>query len=205
MLEAPASFMDSNDKYLLILTQVGHIYAWDIPTQTSILSSISLAPVLQVATLTSNEFTQTTIKAASITRNGVPLVLTSNDDTWLYHITMKSWMRVVNSSYTGPDFPLPTIPKWKLGLIGRAEEHLRTNRGVSQGQIYLENPGVGPRVLGHLETVLSAAKIIDSPSEFRQYLFLYVQQLTDAQQEVKLREVCKELLGPPGSRRLVES
>jgi protein HIRA/HIR1 len=50
--------------------------------------------------------------------------------------------------------------------------------------------------LGHLETKLHAAKVLDSPAEYKQCLLIYAKKLADEGFRAKAEELVKELFGP---------
>lgn len=50
--------------------------------------------------------------------------------------------------------------------------------------------------LGHLETRLHAARLLDSPAEYKQYLTLYAKKIADEGFRAKAEELIKDLHGP---------
>jgi protein HIRA/HIR1 len=50
--------------------------------------------------------------------------------------------------------------------------------------------------LGHLETKLLSAKLLDSPTEFKQALLVYAKKIADEAFRGKAEELIKDLFGP---------
>lgn len=50
--------------------------------------------------------------------------------------------------------------------------------------------------LGHLETKLHAARVLDSPQEYKQALLVYAKKIADEGFRAKAEELIKELFGP---------
>jgi protein HIRA/HIR1 len=50
--------------------------------------------------------------------------------------------------------------------------------------------------LGHLESRMHAAKVLDSPQEYKQALLLYAKKISDEAFKGKAEELIKELYGP---------
>jgi protein HIRA/HIR1 len=50
--------------------------------------------------------------------------------------------------------------------------------------------------IGHLESRLGAAQLLDSPAEYKQALLLYAKRLADEGFRSKAEELIKELSGP---------
>ena len=72
---------------------------------------------------------------------------------------------------------------------------------ASLGSIPLKSSEMSPwwnvaLTLGHLETRLHAAKLLDSPSEFKTNLILYAKRIAEEGFRAKAEELLKELCGP---------
>jgi hypothetical protein len=50
--------------------------------------------------------------------------------------------------------------------------------------------------LGHLETRLSSARLLDSPQEYKQAMSIYAKRIADEGFRAKAEELIKELFGP---------
>jgi protein HIRA/HIR1 len=50
--------------------------------------------------------------------------------------------------------------------------------------------------LGHLETKLHAALVLDSPHEYKQVLLVYAKKVADEGFRAKAEELIKDLFGP---------
>jgi len=50
--------------------------------------------------------------------------------------------------------------------------------------------------LGHLETKLHAAVVLDSPQEYKQALLVYAKKIADEGFRAKAEELIKDLFGP---------
>jgi protein HIRA/HIR1 len=50
--------------------------------------------------------------------------------------------------------------------------------------------------LGHLETKLHSARVLDSPQEYKQALLLYAKNIADEGFRAKAEELIKDLFGP---------
>ena len=112
MLDSTAVILQNSDQYLLCLTATGLIYSWNVLTFKSILSEVSIAPILQVAQFSEN----TTHKAPSIKdvrmqKNGLPIFITSLQQAFVYHIDMRVWLRISDAWYIISEFWGSGIPQ----------------------------------------------------------------------------------------------
>ncbi|KAG9301750.1 hypothetical protein G9A89_003297 [Geosiphon pyriformis] len=204
MLESPVSYLNNVGDYLLSLTQTGLINVWDLLRRKAIISSISIAPILQAATVSTENFTKQTITAACLRPNGIPMLRTTSGDVWIYHLEMKTWIRAHDPRYinlrtvTGvPDISenLPTA----LGIMRESGvESNVENLGImaylnptqsNNKETQLETS----QSLGYIENEMAVAEILNSRTDLRRNLALYAQQLADLGAVAKAQELCQEL------------
>ncbi|CAB4382410.1 WD40 repeat-like protein [Rhizophagus irregularis] len=203
MLESAASFLEICREYLLCITQTGLIYIWDLRNLKAIVSSVSTAPILQAATILSDDFHSTvSIISACVRPNGIPLLVTSINEAWCYHLDMKTWVRVYDPRYSTLDPSNSETSEVIGGSILASLESMARQRGGNIGSLaYLRHSGGKDtqgkaHVIGHLENQLVSSEMVNSPTEYKRLLFAYAQQLADEGAEFRLHELCMELLGP---------
>ena len=177
-----------------------YFYFRDLRNLKSLVSSVSTAPILQAATLTSDDFHPTvSISSACVRPNGVPLLVTSLNEAWSYHLDMKTWVRVYDPRYSTLDPSNSETSEAGGGSILASLESMARQRGGNIGSLaYLRKDTQGKaHVIGHLENQLVSSEMVNSPTEYRRLLFAYAQQLADEGAEFRIHELCMELLGPP--------
>jgi protein HIRA/HIR1 len=84
------------------------------------------------------------------------------------------------------------------GILSTVESSLLMSMVLSLSNLEKLHPtwwGVA-LMLGHLETKLHAARVLDSPTEYKQVLLVYTKKLADEGFRVKAEELVKELFGP---------
>ncbi|CAI2173761.1 11228_t:CDS:10 [Funneliformis geosporum] len=203
MLESAASFLEICREYLLCITQTGLISIWDLRNLKAIVGSVSTAPILQAATLSAEDFhSAASIISACVRPNGVPLLVTSLNEAWSYHLDMNTWVRVYDPRYSTQDPSNSETSEVIDGSILASLESMARQRGGNIGSLaYLRYPGGKDtqgkaHVIGHLENQLVSAEMVNSPTEYKRLLFAYAQQLADEGAEFRLHEICMMLLGP---------
>jgi protein HIRA/HIR1 len=101
----------------------------DVINETSFLSEISVAPVLQVATVVPTaDYTAhpaPTIKDIRIQSNGTPIIITNHSQAFAYHLKMKVWTRICDawqmlSELWGSGSQNMDAEKHPLGWLSRA-------------------------------------------------------------------------------------
>jgi len=158
---------------------------------------------LQVATILSDDFHSTvSIISACVRPNGIPLLVTSINEAWCYHLDMKTWVRVYDPRYSTLDPSNSETSEVIGGSILASLESMARQRGGNIGSLaYLRHSGGKDaqgkaHVIGHLENQLVSSEMVNSPTEYKRLLFAYAQQLADEGAEFRLHELCMELLGP---------
>lgn len=175
----------------------------DLRNLKAIVSSVSTAPILQAATILSDDFHSTvSIISACVRPNGIPLLVTSINEAWCYHLDMKTWVRVYDPRYSTLDPSNSETSEVIGGSILASLESMARQRGGNIGSLaYLRHSGGKDtqgkaHVIGHLENQLVSSEMVNSPTEYKRLLFAYAQQLADEGAEFRLHELCMELLGP---------
>ncbi|CAG8543595.1 1250_t:CDS:10 [Acaulospora morrowiae] len=204
-LESTASFLEICRDYLLCLTQVGLLTVWDLRNREAKVDSVSIAPILSSASLSSDNLQSTvSIVTACVRSNGTPLLVTSRYDAWCYHTGMRCWICVHDPRYTLPN---PSAQESSGDVTGNCLletlDNYSRQRGTNVGSLsHLRRPpgpetsGQQINLLGFLQNQLLVAELINSPAEYKQLLFQYAQQLADEGSELKVHELCNQLLGP---------
>lgn len=216
LLDSAATFMECDNEYLMVLTSCGLISSWNVIQQTAIVSSVSISPILQPSSHSSDAASSAaSITSASVRQNGLPVLTTSAGQGYTYHEGMKTWVKVIDpwfavSSFfgSGPvlvgrdsfgDVTLPApLRKGVLSYIQAAATNGRQEKDVAFAQelLNVEESVQSAVTLAHLENQMAAAQVLGSPSEYKQWLRCYVQRLAAEGSVTRVEELCKFLLGP---------
>ncbi|KAI7832276.1 WD40-repeat-containing domain protein [Gamsiella multidivaricata] len=216
LLDSAATLMECDNEYLMVLTSCGLVSSWNVIQQTAILSSISISPILQPSTHTSDiASSSVSITSAAVRQNGLPVLTTSAGQGYTYHEGMKVWVKVIDpwfaiSSFFGTDPMLggrdsfgdiaPSVPL-KKGVLSHLQAaatggRLEKDVAFAQELLNVEESVQSVVTLTHLENQMAAAQVLGSPSEYKQWLRCYVQRLSDESSVARVEELCKYLLGP---------
>lgn len=110
IMDSTPVVLQCSSQWLLCLTATGLLYTWDIVNMKSSLYNISIAPILQAAQLSSTETHKApSIKDIRIQKNGLPILITSLQQAFVYHVDMKVWIRISDAWYIISEF-------WGSGL-----------------------------------------------------------------------------------------
>lgn len=188
MLESTPVWMSCSGGWLLALTATGLLYIWydfecssliqalemltrfyfyrDIINETSFLSELSIAPVLQVATVvpTADYTSQPapTIKDIRIQRNGTPIIITNHGQAFAYHLKMKIWTRICDawqmlSELWGSGTQNVDADKHPLGWLSRATTsvgHKASSIGHHAKTLArMDHQATSIITLGHIEVI----------------------------------------------------
>ncbi|CAO3675192.1 unnamed protein product [Umbelopsis vinacea] len=209
MLESTPVWISCSDRWLLALTATGLLYIWDVINETSFLSEISVAPVLQVATVVPTaDYTAhpaPTIKDIRIQNNGTPIIITNHSQAFAYHLNMKVWTRICDawqmlSELWGSGSQNMDASKHPLGWLSRATTtigHKASSIGHHAKTLArMDHQATSIITLGHIETQLAVAVLLDSPDEYRQWMIYYAKRLATENATERVDELCRWLLGP---------
>ncbi|KDQ60101.1 hypothetical protein JAAARDRAFT_125533 [Jaapia argillacea MUCL 33604] len=199
-LGSPCAFMESSKNSLMVVTTSGQLHVWDIKSQKAAFPPTSVLPVLQSAS-------QSQIVSTSIRPNGSPIIQCSSGIAFSYDSNFFSWVKVGDRWWSeGSD-------AWQgrqrvntqvnsRGIVASMEGDLRTPVHPDERSYLPPDDTSKPTwwstamTLGHLETRLHAAKVLDSPQEFKQTLLVYAKKIADEGFRAKAEELIKEFFGP---------
>ncbi|EKX49410.1 hypothetical protein GUITHDRAFT_136078 [Guillardia theta CCMP2712] len=178
------------EPFLGVLTCDGNIRVWDVVSQTETCSA-NIHAVLHEGVEVDNFW---------ITGDGQPIVGMSDGQCYAYHKGMKCMVRIAESQFRSSEY----FSHHRLSGEARGDEgHLRkalelASRGVKPqhlpAMIVMDPLQTSQITLAHVETLLAASMTLNSSSEFKYWLDLYVKYLIDKDLESRLRELCEMLL-----------
>ncbi|KAJ7253679.1 TUP1-like enhancer of split-domain-containing protein [Mycena haematopus] len=197
-LGAPLSFIDGRGNMLLVVSSTGQLYSWDVKKQSALFPPVSLTPILSSPNYT--------ITSAKIQPNGAAILTCSSGVVYSYDTVLLSFVKLTERWWSeGSDV-------WQARQ--RSATNPTANRGVlsvTEGSIAgsLDSTGADKKrpqwwnvamTMGHLETRMHSARLLDSPTEYKQALAQYTKKLAEEGYRAKAEELIRDLLGPMYSR-----
>ncbi|XP_017307566.2 protein HIRA [Ictalurus punctatus] len=193
MLSAPITALHCSAHFVMALTASATLSVWDVQKQVALVKNESLNCLLSGSD---------TVMSSMLTEHGVPVVTLSNGRSYCFSSAMETWNLIVDkqdSLVQCADFSSCVSSNDALGCTGP----LATTQGrnLSAGRLasrLLSTPHHVQQVmtLSFLENQLSSAFILHSANEYRHWLLIYARFLVNEGYEQRLRELCKDLLGP---------
>ncbi|KAM9446247.1 protein HIRA [Clarias gariepinus] len=193
MLSAPITVLHCSAHFVMALTASATLSVWDVQKQVALVKNESLNSILSGSD---------TVVSSMLTGHGVPVVTLSNGRSYCFSSTMETWNLIVDKQDTlvqCADFSSCLSSHDALGCTGP----LATTQGrnLSAGRLASRLSSTPHHVqqvitLSFLENQLSSARILHSANEYRHWLLIYARFLVNEGYEQRLRELCKDLLGP---------
>ncbi|CAE6395388.1 unnamed protein product [Rhizoctonia solani] len=192
ILDSPCSHLEASKHFLLAISATGMVYSWNIRNASALFPPVSILPLLSA---------NTSIDSIQLRPNGSHLILLSSGTAVSYEPSLMSWTRVSeprwadgSDSWTGRQ----RGPSSARGVLANMEVSLTEIRGQDGDTSAIRRPQWwnSALTLGHLESRLGAAQLLDSPAEYKQALLLYAKRLADEGFRSKAEELIKELSGP---------
>uniref|UniRef100_A0A3Q2KYU5 Protein HIRA n=2 Tax=Equus TaxID=9789 RepID=A0A3Q2KYU5_HORSE len=174
-----------------ILTAAG---SWDVHRQVVVVKEESLHSILAGSDMT--------VSQILLTQHGIPVMNLSDGKAYCFNPSLSTWNLVSDkqdslaqcadfrSSLPPQDAMLCSGP---LAIVqGRA-----TTSGRQAARLFSVPHVVQQETtLAYLESQVAAALTLQSSHEYRHWLLLYARYLVNEGFEYRLREICKDLLGP---------
>uniref|UniRef100_A0A672LGD6 Protein HIRA n=1 Tax=Sinocyclocheilus grahami TaxID=75366 RepID=A0A672LGD6_SINGR len=194
ILPVPMSALHCSGHFVMALTASAMLSVWDVQKQTALVKNESLNPILSG--------TDATVSQSFLTQQGVAVVSLSNGKTYCFNSSLETWNLIADkqdSLVQCTDFRNCMSAQDALGSMGPLA--LTQGRNLSAGRLASRLSSTPHHLqqgmtLAFLEKQLSSALILLSASEYRHWLLIYARFLVNEGYELRLRELCRDLLGP---------
>uniref|UniRef100_A0A8C2F535 Protein HIRA n=1 Tax=Cyprinus carpio TaxID=7962 RepID=A0A8C2F535_CYPCA len=194
MLPAPLAALHCSGHFVMVLMASATLSVWDVQKQTALVKNESLNPILSG--------TDATVSQSFLTRQGVAVVSLSNGKTYCFNSSLETWNLIADkqdSLVQCADFRNCVSSQDALGSMGPLA--LTQGRNLSAGRLASRLSSTPHHLqqgmtLAFLEKQLASALILLSASEYRHWLLIYARFLVNEGYELRLRELCQDLLGP---------
>uniref|UniRef100_A0A4W6CTK5 Protein HIRA n=1 Tax=Lates calcarifer TaxID=8187 RepID=A0A4W6CTK5_LATCA len=195
-LGTPVSALHCSAHFLMALTAGATLSVWsvDVQKQKALVKNESLLTILPGADIT--------VSQSLLTQQGVPVIGLSNGKSYCFSSSLETWTLIADkgdSLVQCADFRscLPThdapVSSGPLAVMqGRNLSAGRLASRLSSTPHHLQQS----MTLAFLENQLASALTLQSAQEYRYWLLIYARFLVNEGSEYRLRELCKELLGP---------
>ncbi|KAI7904073.1 WD40-repeat-containing domain protein [Cokeromyces recurvatus] len=207
IMESTPVILKQQDQWLLVLTATGLLYTWDMNHMKVVLEGISIGPILQAAEKPETEETKApSIKDVRIQkRNGLPILITSLKQAFIYHLDMKVWMRIsdawyIISKFWGSNGSLEPQAAHPLGWLSSSIMSHSGHDPIAKILIDIaraDESTTAVVTLSHIETQLAVAVLLESPKEYIEWMKYYARSLSKEGAKEKVEELCRWLTGPP--------
>ncbi|KAG0362558.1 HIR complex subunit [Podila minutissima] len=220
-LPSPVLLMTGNANFSAVACEDGGLYIYspagrrNVNQQVALMSSVSIAPILQPALYAADAPSNSaSVTYAAVRANGLPLLATSAGQGFSWHEGMKVWVKIVDAWFASSSF-FGIDPVFGGKLNQQAVTPLGQRKGVlaqlqaastmgrldkdaafAQELLNVEATVQNSVTLSHLENQIAAAQVLQSATEYKQWLRCYVQKLADEGSVARVEELCKYLLGP---------
>uniref|UniRef100_A0A4W5RHN4 Protein HIRA n=1 Tax=Hucho hucho TaxID=62062 RepID=A0A4W5RHN4_9TELE len=194
LLPAPMSALHCSGFYVMALTACATLSVWDVQKQSAVVKNESLQTILSG--------TECTVSQSLLTQQGVPVIGLSNGKSYCFNSSLETWNLIADKQDS-----LVQCADFKNCISSQ-------DAPVSQGPLALtqgHNLNAGrlasrlsstPHHLQHgmtlvfLENQLASALTLRSSTEYHYWLLIYARFLVTEGSDYRLRELCKDLLGP---------
>lgn len=188
------SALHCSASFVMALTACATLSVWDVQKQSVLVKNESLQTILSG--------TDSTVSQSLLTPQGVPVISLSNGKSYCFSSSLETWALIADKQdllvqcadyrtcLPSQDAMVTTGP---LALMqGRTLNAGRLASRLSSVPLHLQQ-GV---TLAYLESQLASALALRSSEEYRHWLLIYARFLVNEGPEHRLRELCKDLLGP---------
>ncbi|KAL2091877.1 hypothetical protein ACEWY4_011675 [Coilia grayii] len=194
LLPAPVSNLHCSGHFLMVLTAAATLSVWDVQKQMALVKNESLHTILSGADIS--------VTQSLLTQQGVPVIGLSNGKSYCFSAALETWNLIADkqdSLVQCADFRNCVTSQEALSSTGPLA--LMQGRAISAGRLASRLSSTPHHLqqgmtLAFLENQLAAALTLASGPEYRHWVIVYTRFLVNEGYEQRLRELCKDLLGP---------
>ncbi|NXF03921.1 HIRA protein, partial [Smithornis capensis] len=194
ILNTPISTLHCTGSCIMALTTAATLSVWDVHKQTAIVRDESLQTIFSGS--------DATVSQILLTQHGIPIMSMSDGKAYCFNPSLSTWNLVSDkqdSLAQCADFRT-SLPSQEAMLCSGplAVIQGRTSNSGRQAARLFSMPHLVQQetTLAYLENQIAAALMLQSSHEYRHWLLIYARYLVNEGFEYRLRELCKDLLGP---------
>ncbi|XP_027748402.1 protein HIRA [Empidonax traillii] len=194
ILNTPISTLHCTGSCIMALTTAATLSVWDVHKQTAIVRDESLQTIFSGS--------DATVSQILLTQHGIPVMSMSDGKAYCFNPSLSTWNLVSDkqdSLAQCADFR-SSLPSQEAMLCSGplAVIQGRTSNSGRQAARLFSMPHLVQQetTLAYLENQIAAALMLQSSHEYRHWLLIYARYLVNEGFEYRLRELCKDLLGP---------
>ncbi|KAG8949834.1 HIR complex subunit [Tulasnella sp. 419] len=192
ILDSPCAFLEGCRSFLMAITSAGTLHVWNTKTQRTSFPPISISPILSP---------NASIHSVQLRPNGAPLIVLSSGEAYSYDTDLYALVKVGDVRWADGSAAWEGRQRANKAVVSKGVVSSLEN-SLSELQLQDVKPVQHPNwwetafTLGHLETRQHAAKILDSPTEFKSAVLLYAKRIADEGFRGKAEELIRDLCGP---------
>ncbi|XP_063028867.1 protein HIRA isoform X2 [Melospiza melodia melodia] len=194
ILNTPISTLHCTGSCIMALTTAATLSVWDVHKQTAIVRDESLQTIFSGS--------DATVSQILLTQHGIPVMSMSDGKAYCFNPSLSTWNLVSDkqdSLAQCADFRTSLPSQEAMQCSGPlAVIQGRTSNSGRQAARLFSMPHLVQQetTLAYLENQIAAALILQSSHEYHHWLLIYARYLVNEGFEYRLRELCKDLLGP---------
>ncbi|KAI0280436.1 WD40 repeat-like protein [Russula aff. rugulosa BPL654] len=197
-LDGTPTFLSAAKSSLVAITSTGILYSWDVKKAHANFAPTSVRPLLL---LSNGSASGPTITIASLVArpNGSPIISATSGVTYSFDNNLCSFVKLsepwwAEGSDAWSSRPRNSSPQ--QAVVASIESAISERINPSPGTTQRPTWWTSALTLGHLESKLHAARVLDSSVEYKQILLVYAKKIADEGFRNKAEELIKDLFGP---------
>jgi protein HIRA/HIR1 len=171
----------------------------NLKTKKALFPQVAIQSIIPTSNKTDPQHTPTSIKQAIIRPNGTPWIQLSSGTCYAYNSDFQAWEELCNS-WLAESSPIWT--RTRGGASGTLVTGMEADLNNLQPDLVQDLAQDKPRwwndalTLGHLETRMRAAALLDSAAEYKPFLLMYAKKIAEEGYKSNGEELARELYGP---------
>uniref|UniRef100_H2YBG8 Protein HIRA n=1 Tax=Ciona savignyi TaxID=51511 RepID=H2YBG8_CIOSA len=205
---SPLAVLQCRSHHMMAVDTACHLSVWDTQSGTVVIDNKSFSNQIYSShgskSTTGSE--NPTLQKCSLTDRGLPLITLSNAKIFTYNTNMGSWTYVSQPGDPIEQFTenISTMDGDASGdgeIAGLLKKKFNHGMGSLAARTFHTTASTQrDATLAMLERKLSASLLLECASQYKRWLLAYIRYVVQENYDLRLREVCDDLIGPPANR-----
>uniref|UniRef100_F6WHS8 Protein HIRA n=1 Tax=Ciona intestinalis TaxID=7719 RepID=F6WHS8_CIOIN len=209
---SPLALLQCRGHFVMAVDALCNLSIWNTQNGSVVIDNKSfLNQIISNQNKPTSNSSEAMLQKCSLTDRGLPLITLSNNKALTYDVSLAAWIFV--------SLPGDSIEQFtdhitvthdhshdEDDINGLLSKKFSSGMGCQAGRTFHATASAQrDATLVSLERKLSASLLLQSASHYKRWLLAYVRYLVQGNYDLRLREVCDDLIGPPADRTISDN
>nr|CAB3253010.1 protein HIRA-like [Phallusia mammillata] len=204
------SHLSCKGHHLMAIDNACKLSVWNTKNSKSVVTNLSFSHLVDDGCHGNKDVSP--LRKCLLTNRGLPVITFTNGKTFSFSLDLGAWVLIQSTSDAVDQFADDVAMETDEQVSAKSDAFFLSAKKSFNGMgahasrsSHISPMSQRNATLAMLESKVAACVVIESVSEYRRWMLAYVRYLVQENLELRLREVCDDLIGPPAQRSWVKT